>query len=97
MNKLVLQVQNAANQRRGSKKGLAHAEDISMESWEKEHKLRTLEMAKTEDKAIDITEAGKGKHFIGDFLPPEELAKFMEKVKAIKEGRNPGNCHVIVT
>lgn len=27
---------------------------------------------------------GKGKHFIGDFLPPEELEKFMETFKALK-------------
>lgn len=27
---------------------------------------------------------GKGKHFIGDFLPPEELDKFMETFKALK-------------
>lgn len=32
----------------------------------------------------------KGKHHIGDFLPPEELEKFIERVSAIKEGRNPG-------
>ena len=36
-----------------------------------------------------LTEEGKGKHFIGDFLPPEELEKFQEKVKAIREGRDP--------
>lgn len=29
---------------------------------------------------------GKGKHFIGDFLPPEELEKFMETFKALKVG-----------
>lgn len=33
---------------------------------------------------------GKGKHHIGDFLPPKELEKFLEKSQAIKEGRNPG-------
>ena len=37
--------------------------------------------------SIVATERGKGKHHMGDFLPPEELAKFQEKVKAIKEGR----------
>ncbi len=44
------------------------------------------------DKAIELTERSKGKHHIGDFLPPEELEKFIEKVKAIKEGRNPGEA-----
>lgn len=29
---------------------------------------------------------GRGKHFIGDFLPPDELEKFMETFKALKVG-----------
>ena len=41
------------------------------------------------DKSEDLTFAGKGKHFIGDFLPPDELEKFQEKVRALKEGRDP--------
>ena len=96
MNKLVQQVQNAAYQRKGARKGLEHAETVAMESWEREHLQRTQEMEKTQTTAGDLTESGKGKHFIGDFLPPEELEKFMEKVKAIKEGRNPGNSLVTV-
>lgn len=36
--------------------------------------------------ASDLTKKGKGKHFIGDFLPKEELDKFLGKVKAVKEG-----------
>ena len=40
--------------------------------------------------ALKLTELGKGKHHIGDFLPPKELEKFLEKVQAIKEGRDPG-------
>ena len=28
--------------------------------------------------ADKLTAMGKGKHFIGDFLPPDELEKFME-------------------
>ena len=92
MNKLVQQVQSAAAQRRGG----ANAEDKAMEAWQKEHSLRASEMQKTIDKAGELTEAGKGKHFIGDFLPPDELVKFMEKVKAIKEGRNPGNKLILI-
>jgi len=34
--------------------------------------------------AESLTDLGKGKHFIGDFLPPEELDKFMETFKALK-------------
>ena len=41
------------------------------------------------DKAKQLTAEGKGKHFIGDFLPPDELEKFLEKVQALKEGRDP--------
>ena len=41
-------------------------------------------MDKTAIKATELTEKGAGKHHIGDFLPPEELQKFMEKVSALK-------------
>ena len=39
--------------------------------------------------ATKLTEEGRGKHHLGDFLPPDELEKFMEKCQAIKEGRTP--------
>jgi splicing factor 4 len=32
---------------------------------------------------------GRGKHHLGDFLPPAELAKFMETYQALKDGREP--------
>jgi splicing factor 4 len=41
------------------------------------------------DKAKELTEMGKGKHHIGDFLPPEEVEKFVETVVAVKEDRDP--------
>merc|ERR1711962_1588618 len=59
-------------------------EDTEGGTWE--HKARKLEMAKTEEKAAELTQAGKGRHHIGDFLPPEELTKFMSKFQAIKSG-----------
>jgi len=59
-------------------------EDTEGGTWE--HKARKLEMEKTKDKAIEQTEAGKGMHHIGDFLPPEELTKFMNKFKALQNG-----------
>lgn len=37
-------------------------------------------MEKTLNDASKLNEAGVGKHHIGDFLPPEELTKFMAKV-----------------
>jgi splicing factor 4 len=43
-------------------------------------------MEKTQNKASGLTEAAQGRHHIGDFLPPEELAKFMAKYEAIKTG-----------
>jgi len=53
-------------------------------TWE--HKARKLEMEKTQVKAVQLTEAAQGRHHIGDFLPPEELVKFMSKFQAIKSG-----------
>lgn len=43
-------------------------------------------MQKTLDQAAKQTDAGKGMHHIGDFLPPEELTKFMNKYKALQNG-----------
>lgn len=62
-------------------------EEIDGGTWE--HKKRKKEMDKTKDWADELTEKGKGKHHIGDFLPPDELERFMEKWDAIKEGRMP--------
>jgi splicing factor 4 len=40
-----------------------------------------MEMAKTAAEAQKLTATAEGKHHIGDFLPPEELSKFMDKYK----------------
>ncbi|XP_071346848.1 SURP and G-patch domain-containing protein 1 [Trachinotus anak] len=64
-------------------------EDVDQQAGTWEHRLRKMEMEKTREWAESLTEMGKGKHFIGDFLPPEELEKFMETFKALKEGRDP--------
>ncbi|XP_062843956.1 SURP and G-patch domain-containing protein 1 isoform X2 [Trichomycterus rosablanca] len=64
-------------------------EEIDSQSGTWEHNLRKMEMEKTREWAEQLTEMGKGKHFIGDFLPPDELEKFMETFKALKEGRDP--------
>lgn len=37
--------------------------------------------------AQELTRQAEGKHHIGDFLPPEELKRFLEKSNAAKEGR----------
>lgn len=62
-------------------------EDVDGGTWE--HKKRMAEMSATREYAEKLTESGRGKHFIGDFLPPEELERFMETFKALKEGREP--------
>lgn len=45
--------------------------DKSSETWE--HKRRAREMLKTAEKALEVTKANVGKHFIGDFLPKDEV------------------------
>lgn len=45
------------------------------------------EMVATQLWAQELTRQAEGKHHIGDFLPPEELKRFMEKSSAAKEGR----------
>ncbi len=56
-------------------------EEIDREEGTWEHKARRMEMTKTAKEASQLTEAGKGRHHIGDFLPPDELAKFLNKVQ----------------
>ena len=53
-------------------------EEFDGGTWE--HKAREKEMIATREWADSLTEAAKGKHHIGDFLPPEELKSFLEKV-----------------
>eukprot|EP00079_Xenopus_tropicalis_P032670 XP_017946441.1 PREDICTED: SURP and G-patch domain-containing protein 1-like [Xenopus tropicalis] len=53
-------------------------EEVDNEFGTWEHQLRRMEMDKTREWAEELTEMGRGKHFIGDFLPPDELEKFME-------------------
>ncbi|KRT78183.1 hypothetical protein AMK59_7691, partial [Oryctes borbonicus] len=62
-------------------------EEIDGGTWE--HKLREKEMVATQQWATELNRQAEGKHHIGDFLPPEELQKFLEKSNAVKEGRQP--------
>ncbi|CAK1542215.1 unnamed protein product [Leptosia nina] len=62
-------------------------EDTSEGTWE--HRLRAKEMFATEKWADELTKQAAGKHHIGDFLPPEELRKFMEKYSAARGGKEP--------
>nr|CAI5854290.1 unnamed protein product [Callosobruchus analis] len=61
-------------------------EDTEGGTWE--HKAREKEMIKTQIWAEELTKQAEGKHHIGDFLPPEELKKFLEK-KGLKPGEEP--------
>lgn len=58
-------------------------EDVNGGTWE--HKLRSQEMEATLKWAEALNKQCQGKHHIGDFLPPEELKKFMEKYQAQKD------------
>ena len=39
-------------------------------------------MEETQARAAELNTMAEGKHHIGDFLPPDELARFMEKVSS---------------
>ncbi|XP_033225087.1 formin-like protein 5 isoform X2 [Belonocnema kinseyi] len=56
-------------------------------TWE--HKIRSAEMEATQIWADELTAQAEGKHHIGDFLPPDELTKFMEQYSALKQGKEP--------
>lgn len=62
-------------------------EDVSGGTWE--HKLRNAEMEATAVWSDALTKQAEGKHHIGDFLPPEELKKFMEKYESQQNNREP--------
>ncbi|XP_073839243.1 uncharacterized protein isoform X2 [Musca autumnalis] len=62
-------------------------EDTEGGTWE--HKLRQAEMDATRMWTQALTKQSEGKHHIGDFLPPEELRKFMEQYEAKKNNRQP--------
>uniref|UniRef100_A0A2K6CK36 G-patch domain-containing protein n=1 Tax=Macaca nemestrina TaxID=9545 RepID=A0A2K6CK36_MACNE len=53
--------------------------DSELGTWE--HQLWRMEMDQTREWAEQLTKVGQGKHFIGDFLPPDELEKFTETFK----------------
>lgn len=62
-------------------------EDVNGGTWE--HKVRASEMEATVKWADALNKQCEGKHHIGDFLPPEELKRFMEKYNSEKLGKAP--------
>ncbi len=78
---LALQEQQKRQQQRGEKRQYEYDSDEEVDeggTWE--HKARRMEMAKTAGEATKLTKAAAGKHHIGDFLPPDQLTKFLKKV-----------------
>ena len=59
-------------------------EENDFGTWE--HKRRALEMEKTRESAEALTELGKGKHHLSDFLPDDEYLKFMTEVEQVRQG-----------
>ncbi|CAH8819307.1 unnamed protein product, partial [Schistosoma curassoni] len=66
-------------------------EDCENGTWE--HKLRQAEMEATREWAQKLTEMGHGKHHIGDFLPPDELERFMETFRLLHMSLRGINRH----
>lgn len=62
-------------------------EDTTNGTWE--HKMRMAEMDATAAWATALNRQTEGKHHIGDFLPPEELKKFMEIYKSKQTNKEP--------
>ena len=52
-------------------------------------------MAATRDWADELTKQNRGKHHMGDFLPPEELAKFMETYQVRQLGQETGQVRLL--
>lgn len=60
---------------------------ISLAGGTWEHRRRALEMEKTRQEADKLTQNAHGKHHLGDFLPSEELDKFMERYERLRNGQ----------
>lgn len=59
-------------------------EETENGTWE--HKQRAAELKATQDAIKAQNEIQEGKHHLGDFLPTEELEKFMTRASALKTG-----------
>ena len=94
MNRMVAEIQKAMKETEQKKNKFDYDSDEDTEGGTWEHKARKKEMEKTRERAKELTDMNRGKHHISDFLPPDELARFIERVNAIKEGRDPGMCIV---
>jgi len=75
----------SARQAKG-KNQMEYDSDEETEGGTWEHRARALEMEKTLAEASKASSDLAGGHHIGDFLPSEELSKFMNKFKAMQSG-----------
>ena len=74
--------QAAANAASGGKRKYEYDSDEDTTNGTWEHRQRKQEMQKTQPEAEKANSLGEGgAHHIGDYLPPEELTKFMNKYK----------------
>ncbi|CAK9302957.1 unnamed protein product [Gordionus sp. m RMFG-2023] len=64
-------------------------EDITDGTWE--HKRRKAEMERTKEISALLTDMGRDKHHVGDFLPPEELERFLYTYESIKQADAESN------
>jgi splicing factor 4 len=64
-------------------------EDVDGGTWE--HKRRMEEMERTKQQAHSLTAANEGKSHIGDFLPPDQLSRFLRQWERIRSGKPPGS------
>jgi len=62
-------------------------EETENGTWE--HKQRAAEIESTTPQVEQINALTEGKHHLGDFLPTEELERFMNRATAIKAGKAP--------
>ena len=64
-------------------------EEVDGGTWE--HKRRTEEMEKTKERAQCLTMLNAGKTHIGDFLPPDELSRFLRQWERVRAGKPAGS------
>lgn len=64
-------------------------EDVDGGTWE--HKRRMDEMEKTRERAQCLTQVNEGKTHVGDYLPPDELSRFLRQWERIRSGKAAGS------
>jgi splicing factor 4 len=55
-------------------------------TWE--HRKRAKEMLETAARNVELTAMAAGRHHMGDFLPKDELDKFLKRAEAVTKGES---------